>query len=549
MSQKVVVLGLDGGTFRLIKPFVRQGVMPNIGKFLSKGTHRILRSTIPPVSPPAWSTFLTGTNPGGHGIFQFVEMDVKDYSFSRNRLINSTLYSGKTFIDFISKSGLKVGVVKIPFTYPPWPVNGVMIAGEPSPDWEKAHTYPPELAETLGRVNQGSAADFLRYNTEELLDHLKFDCRIRTQLTLDLMKKDEYDFFMMVHNITDAAIHRFWKFTDETCPNYKPEFEKHKDIIKEVYKAADESVGKILDSIDEDTTVLMMSDHGAARKPIYFFHINAWLKEGGYLKVNESHSPVQYLFSLMAWLKGKTPPLLRQLVMRILKSYFQNRMSQFQTRAANLKWEETKAYAVNLYSCIDGIAVNMKGRQEQGIVEPGEETEKICRRIETDLADIRDPFTGAKIIRRIYRRHEVFQGSFADKMPELIVEYNLDYRSGKQTGLPLVTKVPKTDFDFQSGDHDPDGIFIAAGPNINSGEELPPAPIQDMAPTILHLMGLPVPENMDGSVMTDIFNKAFAEQNTVSKVSDKDFVSGEVMTLSQEDEEEMKKQLEGLGYM
>lgn len=549
MSQKVVVLGLDGGTFRLIKPFVRQGVMPNIGKLLSKGTHRILRSTIPPVSPPAWSTFLTGTNPGGHGIFQFVEMDVKDYSFSRNRLINSTLYSGKTFIDFISKSGLKVGVVKIPFTYPPWPVNGVMIAGEPSPDWEKAHTYPPELAETLGRVNQGSAADFLRYNTEELLDHLKFDCRIRTQLTLDLMKKDEYDFFMMVHNITDAAIHRFWKFTDETCPNYKPEFEKHKDIIKEVYKAADESVGKILDSIDEDTTVLMMSDHGAARKPIYFFHINAWLKEGGYLKVNESHSPVQYLFSLMAWLKGKTPPLLRQLVMRILKSYFQNRMSQFQTRAANLKWEETKAYAVNLYSCIDGIAVNMKGRQEQGIVEPGEETEKICRRIETDLADIRDPFTGAKIIRRIYRRHEVFQGSFADKMPELIVEYNLDYRSGKQTGLPLVTKVPKTDFDFQSGDHDPDGIFIAAGPNINSGEELPPAPIQDMAPTILHLMGLPVPENMDGSVMTDIFNKAFAEQNTVSKVSDKDFVSGEVMTLSQEDEEEMKKQLEGLGYM
>lgn len=549
MSQKVVVLGLDGGTFRLIKPFVRQGVMPNIGKLLSKGTHRILRSTIPPVSPPAWSTFLTGTNPGGHGIFQFVEMDVKDYSFSRNRLINSTLYSGKTFIDFISKSGLKVGVVKIPFTYPPWPVNGVMIAGEPSPDWEKAHTYPPELAETLGRVNQGSAADFLRYNTEELLDHLKFDCRIRTQLTLDLMKKDEYDFFMMVHNITDAAIHRFWKFTDDTCPNYKPAFEKHKDVIKEVYKAADESVGKILDSIDEETTVLMMSDHGAARKPIYFFHINAWLKEGGYLKVNESHSPVQYLFSLMAWLKGKTPPLLRQLVMRILKSYFQNRLSQFQTRAANLKWEETKAYAVNLYSCIDGIAVNMKGRQEQGVVESGEETEKICRRIETALADIRDPFTGAKIIRRIYRRHEVFQGGFAEKMPELIVEYNLDYRSGKQTGLPLVTKVPKTDFDFQSGDHDPDGIFIAAGPNINSGEELPPAPIQDMAPTILHLMGLPVPENMDGSVMTDIFNKAFAEQNTVSKVSDKDFVSGEVMTLSQEDEEEMKKQLEGLGYM
>ena len=549
MAPTVLVIGLDGGTFNLIKPFIQQGFLTNIHKLMSHGTTRVLKSTIPPVSPPAWTSFLTGINPGGHSIFQFVEMDVKDYSFTRNRLINSTLYSGKTFIDSISNHGLKVGIVKIPFTYPPWPVNGIMIAGEPSPDWKKAHTYPPELAQNIGRVNKGSATDFLRYNTQELLAHLKFDCHVRTQLTRDLMKTGHYDFFMMVHNVTDAAIHRFWKFTDTTCPNYKGRFKKHEHLIREVYQAVDDSVGQILNDVDDDTTVFLMSDHGATRKPLYFFHINAWLRENGYLKIRNSNSGAQNLFKFLAWMKGNIPPLLRQVIMRILKSHFQRWLSKFETRATNFQWDETKAYAVNLYTCIDGIAINLKGRQEQGIVEPGATAEKMCCDLKAQLLEVKDPRTNTRIIKNVFSRHEVFIGPYAQKMPELILEYAPDYRSGKQTNPPLVSDVPKTDFDFQSGDHDPEGIFIATGTHIKPNCQLSPATIQDMAPTLLYAMGLPVPDNMDGQVMTDIFDEAFVRQHPVHSVAQNKERNHLELSLSQTDEDEMIKQLKGLGYM
>ena len=221
MNPKLLVIGLDCGSVKFIKPFAQQGFLPHLSSIMENGVNRVMKSTIPPVSPPAWTTFLTGKNPGRHGVFQFVDMDVCDYSFTSNRLINSTLFSGSTFIDTIGEQGLKVGIVKIPFTYPPWKVNGFMISGEPSPDWTKAHTYPPELSAEIGKVNMGSSSDFMLFNTEELIKHLKFDCEIRTRITCEMLDKQKSDFFMLVYTATDAAVHRFWKFTDPKCPTYK----------------------------------------------------------------------------------------------------------------------------------------------------------------------------------------------------------------------------------------------------------------------------------------------------------------------------------------
>ena len=255
MNRKVLVIGLDCATFKLIKPYAIKGHLPNIKKLMDEGAIRILKSTIPPLSPPAWTTFLTGENPGKHGIFNFVDMDIRDYDFTKNRLINSNLYSGRTFIDYISAKALKVGIIKIPFTYPPWKVNGFMVAGEPSPDWKIAHTYPPELSKNIGKVSLGSSADFMLYNTEALLEHLKYDCEVRTKIALEMIEKEQYDFFMIVHNITDAAAHRFWKYTDPSCPNYSEDYEKKSGIIRDVYRMADDSIGKILDKFGKNTTV------------------------------------------------------------------------------------------------------------------------------------------------------------------------------------------------------------------------------------------------------------------------------------------------------
>lgn len=549
MPPKVLVIGLDGGTFTFIKPLVKDGGLPNLASLMERGVSRVLKSTIPPVSPPAWTTFLTGRNPGSHGIYQFVDMDVSVYEFTKNRLINSSLFAGETFIDFIGGQQMKVGVVKIPFTYPPWKVNGFMVAGEPSPDWQRAHTYPEELAGEIGRVNMGSAADFLRYNTEKLFEHLMFDCRKRTELTTKMMPRDDYDFFMVVHNITDAALHRFWKFTDETCPNYKDSFKKHENIINQVYEAADDSIGQILQLVDDETTVFIMSDHGAARKPTRFFHVNAWLREQGFLQVKGGGSAVQSIYSMLAAVKRKTPPLLRQLIMRLLKSYFQKNISNFETRAANFDWQKTRAYAVNIYNYFDGIALNIKGRQPGGIVSAGSEAESLCREIKDALKSLKIPGSDRSLVRNVYRREEIYDGPFVDRMPDLIVEYDMNFRSGKKTAPPLFTDVPTTDFDFQSGDHHEDGIFMAAGPHIRSLPELSSVNIKDMAPTILYAMGLPVPDTMDGRVMQDIFSEDFIRQNPFTQSSVSADAGFDKVELSSDEEKAMKEQLKGLGYM
>jgi len=549
MKPKVLVIGLDCGTLKFVKRYAEEGSLPNLRRVMGEGVTCILKSTIPPISPPAWATFLTGKNPGRHGIFHFVEMNVNDYGFISNRLINSSLFSGQTFIDFISNQNLKVGIVKIPFTYPPWKVNGFMIAGEPSPDWRKAHTYPPELAETIGRVNIGSSLDFMRYDTEGLLKHLKFDCDVRTRIACEMLEKGTCDFFMLVHNITDAAVHRFWKFTDPGCPNYEQNFSRYKNIIRDIYVEADKSIGQILKKIDQDTTIFFMSDHGASRKPINFFHINAWMKEMGYLHCKNKKSSVQYVNSIITKIKNVLSPVLSHLITHTLKKYFFKKISTFQTMAANFEWTKTKAYAVNLYTTYDGIALNLKGRQRHGIVTPGPEAERLCNEIESALSGLKDARTGKRIVERVFRRGEVFEGNFSERMPELIVQYNYDYRGGKNTSLPLFSAVPPSDFDFQSGDHDENGIFIARGPHIKKSIEFEPAQIQDLAPTILYAMGLPVPDDMDGRVLLDIFEQDFLDKNPVRKVSGRQWSPTESCELSEDESARMKEQLQGLGYM
>jgi predicted AlkP superfamily phosphohydrolase/phosphomutase len=516
---------------------------------MNQGVTRVLKSTVPPISPPAWTTFLTGKNPGQHGIFQFVDMDVRSYGFTSNRLINSSLFSGQTFIDFLSNGNRKVGIVKVPFTYPPWKVNGFMVAGEPSPDWRKAHTYPPALSKKLGRVNLGSGLDFIRYNTEDLLRHLKFDCDVRTRITCEMMGNDTYDFFMVVHNITDAAAHRFWKFTDQTCPNYEDSFSKYNHIIRDIYVEADKSIGQILSKLDSTTTLFFMSDHGVSRKPIHFFHINAWMKENGYLHCKNKKSSAKVINSILIQAKNSLPPTLRHLIIRTIKTHFLNKLSTFQTKVANFEWNKTRAYALDIYPRYCGIALNLKGRQPNGIVNAGIEAERLCSEIQSTLLELKDPRNGKRVIDRVFRREEVFRGDFSQKMPELIIQYSNNYRSGKNTTTPLFTDVPASDFDFQSGDHDEDGIFIAWGPYVRKGLELPPAQIQDLAPTVLHAMGLPVPDDMDGEVLLDVFEKDFVAKTPVKKVRGRKWTASKTYRISKEEEEEMKDQLKGLGYM
>jgi predicted AlkP superfamily phosphohydrolase/phosphomutase len=205
---------------------------------------------------------------------------------------------------------------------------------------------------------------------------------------------------------------------------------------------------------------------------------------------------------------------------------------------------------VNLYTTIDGIALNLKGRQLYGTVSPGSEAERLCEEIREKLLNLKDIRNGKMVVKNVYRREDVFFGDFASKMPELIIEYDPDYRSGRNTVPPLFSDVPASDFDFQSGDHDENGIFIAWGQHINSSAELSPAKIQDMAPTILYTMGCPVPADMDGDVLLDIFDEDFVKAHTLSgEESAPGIRNNAEAELTEAEAYEMKQQLKALGYL
>ena len=548
MKPKLLVIGLDCGTFKFIKPYAKMGYLPNLAKIMAAGTTRIMKSTVPPVSPPAWTTFLTGKNPGSHGIFQFVNMDVSDYAFTSNRLINSTLFSGTTFIDQLGDNGLKVGIVKIPFTYPPWEVNGFMIAGEPSPDWTKAHTYPPNLADKFERMNLGDSTDFMLYNTEKLLNHLKYDCEVRTKITCDMLDWWDTDFFMVVHTATDAAAHRFWKFTDSFCPNYQKSFKKYENIIRDVYVMVDQSIGQILKKIDKETVIFIMSDHGAARNALYYFHINAWLREQGYLRVKEEDGHKKFIKSTLTKVKNRLPTKWKHFLVTRFKEKYLKTFSDFQTVLNNFKWSDTRAYAVSIYPTVDGVVLNLAGRQAGGIVETGRDGDRLLDEIRTRLSDLQDPRTGSHVVADIFHRDEIYQGDFAKKMPDLIIKYNPVYRGGQNTAKPYFSDVPASGFEFQSGNHDENGIFIASGPAIRKGVELDACNIQDMAPTILYAMGLAVPEHIDGRVNLDIFDEDFVASNPVQIRSGGMRKPTASYDLTEKEQAEMQNQLKGLGY-
>ena len=549
MKPKVIVIGLDCGTFKFIKPFAKLGYLPNFSKIMANGVSRILKSTTPPVSPPAWTTFLTGKNPGKHGIFQFVNMDIRDYSFTSNRLINSTIFSGNTFIDLIGDNGLKVGVVKVPFTYPPWEVNGFMIAGEPSPDWTKAHTYPSSLSNELGRMNLGSSSDFMLYDVDKLLEHLKFDCEVRTRITCEMLDKQESDFFMVVYTATDAAVHRLWKYTDPQCPTYVEKFRKYQNVIRDVYVMVDQCINQVLQKIDNKTTVFFMSDHGATRNPLFYFHINAWLRNLGYLSCNEKSAYHQTVRTKLIKIKNIMPSRLRHLFMSAIKEKYLKSLSDIETTFSSFRWPETRAYGVSIFPTIDGIVLNLKGRQPEGIVEPGNDAECILDEIQEKLSNIRDPQSGEFIVEEIVRRENVYHGEYAEKMPDLIIKYKPEFSGGRGTGEKYLSNVPDANFEFQSGSHDENGIFMAYGPFIKKGAEMDFCHIQDMAPTILYGLGLPIPSDMDGQVILDIFKETFTSKNPI-KINEKvKHTNTNYYELNDVEQNEMKKQLKGLGYL
>ena len=548
-GMKVIVIGLDGGSFSVLKPLAQQGYMPNLAKLLKEGVHGELISCIPPVTGPAWASFLTGKQPGKHGIFDFF---YKPAGTIERQPVNFTLIKSKTILAYLTAAQKKIGLVNVPLTYPPPKVNGFIITGLLTPSREVNFTYPPELKKEIEDKYGPYILDVFWQKYDEKTVHLFLkelrECeKQRINIALDLFTKEKPDFFMVVFTGTDRIQHALLHYI-EPIIQAKAKLDKITKEILAYYTLIDEAIGKFISKIDEKTFLFLMSDHGFGplqRK----FYINYWLWKEGLLAFYEKAVRRYFLLRNLRYLAHKLA--LRFHLLEPLKKIIKGK-SDLKKRALMyafldfIDWSKTKAFSVS--GTEQGIYINVKGREPYGIVAPGEEYEKIRTYIIEKLKELKDPFSGQKLVSHIYKKEEVYHGPYADQAPDIIFFLrNGLYLADVQLRNYLWQEV---NWLTGRGTHRLEGIFMAYGQEIKKGQTLPKAHITDLAPTILYALGMAIPTDMDGRVLKEIFKEEFTKVNPVIKIKDDEKeVKREDFTFSQEEKEEVLEKLKDLGYL
>jgi len=557
-ERRVLVVGLDGATFTILQPLMERGCLPHLAEMQQKSSWGPLLSTIPPVTAPAWASFMTGVNPARHGVFNFFKRDPAGYAYAETAgFVHAGLIRSPTQWEILSQAGKRVGVVNVPLTYPPRPVNGFMITGMLTPPSSSSFTYPRELAERLEgyridldytRTETGFSLED-RPGEDELLQGVNdlLDCR--AEHCLRLMAEEEWDCFMVVFVGTDRLFHDLWYYLDPDCPAYdSARGEIIRQAVETYLNRLDAVVGHLRAAAGPWATTVVMSDHGFGPAPDRRVNLNDWLVELGLLYVARSGRN---------WLKaefwatklGLRRPAIKRMIERWMPLHLlrQAGTDKKGSRKIPADWGRTRAYTVQMYNHICGIEVNLKGRKHQGIVDPGVEYERLCDLLLAELMNVRDPETGVQVVRAAHRREEVFEGKYLDRAPDIIIELDPRYAGLAPLGNGRIVTYHNP---HRQGDHRREGIFLAGGPSVASGILSPPPNITDLAPTILYALGVPVPREMDGHVLVEIFDPAYVAAHPVSYDGSTLKTAGdEDDVYSIEEIAEVSDRLRSLGYV
>ncbi|MBU0491040.1 MAG: alkaline phosphatase family protein [Chloroflexi bacterium] len=510
---QLLIIGLDGATFDLIEPWAND--LPNLAGLMRRGAWGRLRSTVPPVTFPAWTSFMTGVNPGQHGVFDFTRRVPGTY---RVEFVNATHRRRPTLWRILSDAGCHVGVMGVPATYPPEHLNGFQISGFDAPvavGIDRSFVHPPELYDEVRRaVGEYRTTDFQevrigpgwhRAATRSLLDVLA----VKQDIAAYLLQKEPWDCFMVLFGEADTVSHHFWLYHDPASPRHDPAgAQEFGDAIRTVYRRLDEAVGALL-ALAPDAHVLIASDHGfggAGDKAVY---LNRRLAECGLL-----HFQRQSITNVGAGaarrLALRLPAGAQERLFRLAGPWAGALESR--NRFAGIDWAGTRAFSEEQNTC-PGVWINRRDREPLGIVAP-DAYEATRDAVIEALLTWRDPVTGQSVVAQARRREAVYQGPFVSEASDVVVELALDagysyavQGSGGRPGPSLRVLAPHEYLGAKgsgmNGTHRPDGVLLLAGPQVRAGIVLHSANIIDAAPTALHLLGLSVPSYMDGRVLVE----------------------------------------------
>ncbi len=572
-SPKAVIIGLDAATWTLIRPWIAEGGMPNLAKLMKAGVSGPLQSVLPPITPPAWTSFMTGKNPGQHGVFHFVETERDSYAMN---YANGGSRRSPTVWKLLNAAGFSVGTMNIPFTYPPEALNGFQISGLDTPTTNSSFVHPPslkrELVDHFGKITHD--VRFLgfmstdRRRAQVLAEMEKID-RQWAEVALYLLEHHPQDVMMFVFMSIDTVQHYFWQYMDRSHflydPNAAPRFG---NAVRQVYERLDRITGQIVDKLPADTTVLVVSDHGGGPVVDRTVFLNRYLHQLGllhYCKPENRGRQGKFLRRIGSTTLRRGFSFLRKSLSSRQKTFLAELFPTLRKKAElaytsfqDIDWDRTKAYCSEVLASPPSIWINLKGVKCQGVVEPAEHGALTDFIIEK-LGDLKDPRTGKPIIARVYRRDEIFHGPFSDEAADLILDWwsedslfstQPSFRKDKKKPAVMIREHRPSEDSEWGGTHRLNGILIGRGPALKAAAEIENGRLIDLAPTLLYLFGVPVPEDMDGKVLTSAFQSDFLAAHSfqaghASGTSEIQGPSG----YTQEESDKVEERLRALGYL
>ena len=458
-KRKVIIFGLDSAPPELV--FDKWlDYLPNIKRLVSNGISGKLESTIPAITCPAWASMVTSTNPGKLGIYGF--RNRRHYDYEGLTFADSSTVKEEAIWDILSRHGKRPVVIGVPLTYPLKPVNnGLMISCFLTPDKNSQFTYPDTLRHEVERVSGGyilDVKDFRGEDKDQVLNTIYEMTGKRFKLTRHFIQNEDWDFLMMVEMGTDRIQHAFWGFFDNRHPRCLPG-NKYENVIFDYYRYIDDEIGKTLALLDEDTIVLIVSDHGAMMMEGGIC-INEWLINNGYLKL--THYPDE--------------------VTQISKDM--------------IDWGKTRVWGEGGY--YGRLFFNVKDREPNGII-PKQNYEFVRNELIAALEDQRDQ-AGQKINTKVFKPEEIYS-ECRNIPPDLIVYYgDLAWRSVGSVGHNSVW-ANENDTGADDANHSRHGIFVMSGDNGYHSERRNGLKIMDVTPTVLDRMGIGIPWYMEGDVI------------------------------------------------
>jgi predicted AlkP superfamily phosphohydrolase/phosphomutase len=515
MSARHLVIGVDGADLALVRKF-GPGRLPTLHALMRDGAYAALESVQPPATLPNWTTFLTGVDPGRHGVFDFTLRRGYRVSFTAG-----TIREAPTIAARLDALGLACACIGFPATYPPERLqNGYFMSGWDSPvafEADRSFVWPPALYDRIAdRFGPPRFDDVDEFAATGEGWHAALAARLverierKTELARFLLDEKSFDLFAFYFGETDTASHHLFSLCDAASPRH-PSTEPESDALAQVYGAIDRAIARLCEAAGPGVELTIVSDHGSGGSSDKVLYLNRALEEAGLLRFRPERTKAASRLKDIAL--TRLPARAREKLFgafgRALPGFLESR-----ARFGAIDMSATRAFSDEL-NYFPAIHLNLRGREPEGIVDR-EGARSVAREVEAALLAIVDPWSGRRVVSAVHRREDLFEGPFLERAPDLLLEleldqgysYNLQPSSSAPAGIGAWRKLAPDEYLGRKGrslpgSHRSHGLFVAHGPRVTNAGEIR-AHIADATATLLARMGVSVPANARGRVLFEI---------------------------------------------